>query len=75
MRAWFRILRNAPTGAILGNYSRIDNIASRSNKLDVTAPLTSFDEACGLKPALDLAKGLRAKPLKRAAITNPAAAG
>jgi hypothetical protein len=42
--------------------NRVDELSGTPYKLDVAAPLTSFDEACRLKTALDLAKRLRPKP-------------
>jgi len=36
--------------------------AVTSHKLDVAAPLTDFDEADSLKPALDFSEGLGLKP-------------
>jgi hypothetical protein len=40
----------------------VDGLAESPHKLDVTAFLADFDESRCLKPALDLAEGLRPKP-------------
>jgi hypothetical protein len=57
MRAWLRMLRKVPTG--ISDF--FGTIAVSTDESHVAPFLADFDEACGLKPALDLTKGFGLK--------------